>query len=150
MSAFIVDHNVINRIITSIANETDRNRGRTYRQGILAEAGYDAQNYESVKQLGRDLHAMNVVAVRARYPDDTLDDLPGSGMFYEPRFVATLGGLRSRCQYLMDLHCLRYQCSEGTVPDWPLYKTLAEITYSVADSIATSLPEYEQARWDAA
>src|SRR3990167_7287734 len=115
MSAFVVTPGVINRILTSILNETDRDRGRTYRQNILEEAGYDARDVESVKQFGRDLFAMNIAAVRNRYPDDAMDDLPGSGITYEPRFPAIMGGLVARCQYLMDLHCLKYQCSEGDV-----------------------------------
>lgn len=148
MSAFVVSPAVIDRIISSLYNETDRDYGRTWRLRILETAGYDGRTVEGIKTLARDLHAMNVAAVSQRYPDDPMDDLPGAGVVYEPRFVPPARDLDDRCQFLMDLKCLVYQCSEGDVPTWPLYKALQDLTDSVATSIAVSLPGYDKARWD--
>lgn len=148
MSAFVVHPSVIDRIITHTLNETDRNDGRFWRLRILENAGYDGRSTEGLKHLARNLHAMNVAAVSQRYTDSPMDDLPGAGIVYDPRFVPVQGDLAARCQYYMDLRCLIYQCSEGEVPEWPLYKALEQIANSVASEIVHSLPEYDRARWD--
>ena len=43
--------------------------------------------------------------------------------------------------------CLRYQCSEGDVPEWTLYKGLNNIIECFANEIISNMPEYEAANW---
>jgi hypothetical protein len=57
-------------------------------------------------------------------------------------------GLSDKYQALKSMHCLRYQCDEGDVPDSNMYKILDNIIRNWESYIIDSLPEYERARWD--
>ena len=96
-----------------------------------------------ITDLGRRLYEMNLAAVTQRYPDDTKNTAPGpcdisdihdSYIFTEASpdqlaatpldWIIDLGD----DPLLLALRCLRYQCSEGDVPDtWPEYQQIDRI-----------------------
>ena len=45
------------------------------------------------------------------------------------------------------MNCLSYQCSEGNVPESPLFKQLEAAIGAVACRVVDLLPEYEKAAW---
>jgi hypothetical protein len=50
-------------------------------------------------------------------------------------------------QVYKSLCCLIYQCSEGKVPEEPLFKTLVDIKRIMAGCLISRLPEYNKAFW---
>ncbi len=84
--------------------------------------------------LGRKLYAMNLAAVLYRYDDCTRDNLPGpcdiSDIFEQYEFTDTDEEPDWEVDPGVDplklaLRCLRYQCSEGDIPEtWPEYQQI--------------------------
>ena len=84
---------------------------------------------------------MNVEAVNQRYNEnDTFEEL-FSNYKYSLMPCNSFDAYKSA-------QCLRYQCSEGNVPDWPLYKELEYIMFYIASDIIEELPAYKSASWD--
>ena len=50
-------------------------------------------------------------------------------------------------QLLKSLECYIYQCSEGNVPNTPIYKAIDDLSTRLAIFIATNQKEYEDAEW---
>ncbi len=133
MSAFVVSNRTVNQVVTHLEN----NRDSSWVQDQLEKAGLPTGGEE----LGAAMMALNVDAVNQRYTDS--DTLPGSTRDYEHRHEPV-----NRHQALMSLHCWNYQCSEGDVPQHPLYKIMDDYANSLAYAIVSDMPEYEAAVWD--
>ena len=105
---------------------------------------------EDADVLGQKLYDMNHKAVQARYPSRGY----GATVFkWKPSGHLANGNnipedLTTACQWLKALHCLRYQCSEGDVPEMLLYKALEKTIHQFESHLATIHPEYKQAEWD--
>ena len=89
-------------------------------------------------KLGTELIRMNYRALAARYGDDVPSDVLYR---YRREDYMKHNRLKAMC-------CLRYQCSEGDVPDCDLYQRLTDAIHSLAYIIATSTQEYNDAPWD--
>ena len=50
-------------------------------------------------------------------------------------------------QLLKSIQCYLYQCSEGNVPDTPIYKAMEKLEVKLTRFIACNQPEYEKAEW---
>ena len=147
MSSYIVENETINRIVNFISHCAD---GYTFEGGRIITAdikwtiekhNIEAGNDEQRQALGRQLQAMNWAAFCQRYEDGAewvADERPYE---YTYDFPPTL------IQAVKAMQCLRYQCTEGNVPDMPLYKALSAIMDSTAMLIVTSSPEYRAAGW---
>lgn len=100
-------------------------------------------SYPELEQALRDL---NVRAVLTRYPDCSLEagNLPGPSPLLPYAFTPLLVGA---VPALKSLNCLLYQCSEGDVPETPLYRALDTLSDQWAQEIVSRLPEYAEARW---
>ncbi len=149
MSSFIVKPETINRIVSYLAY-AQGNGGIQYSgiQYVLRERGIHVEAYQDKQALVQALLALNMQAVHERYGDKSLATMPGKiGMkTSDYSFQYEDGG---PIRVYKSLGCLIYQCSEGTVPESPLYKFLGEIKSTLAESIVHSLPEYETIEgWD--
>ena len=92
------------------------------------------------------LFSANVEAVNYRYSHMSNEE---RGMYTPPSFSRTAYWPKwSPVQLLKHLHCLRYQMSEGPVPESETYKRLETLIGAVAQSIVTHSPEYNTAAWD--
>lgn len=129
MSSYVVDHKTIHKIIAGIKTHS-RDRD-------------DVVGHET--KFGRKLLRMNEAAVDERYHDPT--HRPGTigqrGVEY--RFVEVLPP--TRVEFVKALRCFLYQCCEGSVPKWKLYKRMDDIVRCVSSSIVADLPEYDRAEW---
>lgn len=150
MSAYVVDPKTISRVLSWLKSEHHRGSyayAADTAKRKLAAIEWDISNGE-VADLGQAMYNMNVSAVSQRYPDSTEDNLPGTieedGRLVPYRYnwvdTGPMGAFKS-------LHCWLYQCSEGNVTETALYKAFREISDSIAQAIATGLPEYETAQW---
>jgi hypothetical protein len=141
LSAFIVENDTINRILSWLDIEVNSGNGLTsgrIRRELLP-LGLDLSTKEGLGILGQAMYALNVRAVRARYDDaDESGMIPAYGYQFEYVPATVFTALKS-------LHCWHYQCAEGTVPDDPLYKVLEEVSNAICHGIVRSLPAYEQA-----
>lgn len=95
-------------------------------------------------QIGRQLWAMNAEAIRQRYPSvigtDEERDMTGAAAAYAYRHPRNL----TPAQMAKSAHCLRYQCSEGNVPEtFPTYRYLDQACEAMGNP-----PGYDAAAWD--
>ena len=134
MSAFIVSDACMQKCVTAMLGPGD--------------------SCEYADELGDRLYAMNLEAVRVRYDDRSPDALPGSGIpeafkwrvkpanFYDPR------ERKDWCCYVKALQCLLYQCTEGNVPEYDLYRRIERRINEIDRTIVSGLSEYQEAPWD--
>lgn len=141
MSAFVVDHATINRLLTAVSDDQYKREpmyGQLWRH-------FGQPTDAALEGLGVELLAMNQDAVMARYPDCAVGELPGP---INPPAYAYRREHCSTVQAYKSARCLRYQCSEGDVPSTELYRQLDEATNIIAHAIVAAMPEYEAAAWD--
>ena len=124
MSAFIVDKETIDKIISTISKNN-------YLRDL-----YSLGSYEQNTEFGKKLFKMNYEAVNQRYNEN--NQLEDYNYSYQNC---------SKVEAYKSAQCLRYQCSEGNVSEWTLYKELNNIINRLASEIISSLQEYEKANW---
>lgn len=134
MSAFIVEKKTIDRIVTELA--TDR-EGQHY----LAKIGELLNTDINTRQkwtytLGQALWDMNVDAVDARYNE------ANKPLVYTFNFQVT-----RTLQAIKSLRCFLCQCSEGNVPERPLFKLMESYSRHLMYKVISDMPEYDQADW---
>lgn len=158
MSAFVVQPHTMSSAVRGICAVF----GRYPNFVVPLFDGIDTSRAEAPTLIGRRLFTLNIEAVQQRYPDtiDRPQDMPGPcnsdgeatahriarDFLYRPtaRRVSTDEMVAS----LKALHCLRYQCSEGNVPETPLYQEITRAIGRIADAIVSEMPAYEAAAWD--
>lgn len=141
MSAFVVDHETVNRIVTYVIRDHQNLRR------IFEPMGYDV--IDDPDALGNDLLAMNQDAVMQCYPDCDATNLPGPVDPPAYRYIPVPSPLVpiNKIQVYKSLGCLIYQCREGDVPERDLFKALMKLERIVAYQIISHIPAYEQAVW---
>jgi hypothetical protein len=138
MSAFMVNTNVMAKIVTAILLNLDTFHGDSTCRVKLLAAPTDAQK-EAGTQIGRKLFLMNRRALRARY---------GCGDHLRlPEFVFERWADATPVQQFKAIVCLLYQCHEGKVHESRLYDELNRAAGELAQRIVQDLPEYDQASW---
>lgn len=137
MSAYIVSHETINRIVSFLYSNTGISAFS--RNETIAKAGFPIAEQEGCSKLGKAMLKLNVAAVDQRYNEKNRKEVIVNYQFNK---VAT-----SRIQALKSLQCLLYQCSEGNVPKRKQYKMLKAIEKNIMHEIIDSLPEYQKAEW---
>ena len=141
MSAFIVEDRSINRIVDFCYALAFENEWPL----ALLKPPRPLNGPEDLEAFGRELFAMNVAAVTARYgsADDMLGDQP-----YEYRPDPTPVHEWDLYQVAKSLDCYLYQCSEGYVPKRALFKQVSGLRDSVVRVLVSSDPRYEAAAWE--
>jgi hypothetical protein len=135
MSAFVVEDRTINRILGWLSNYGNEHRSALQR--VLGAAQLE-ENEEWQERLGLSMFLQNVDAVNQRYCERNGElDLGYCWSWENPTPV----------QALKSLSCWLYQCSEGSIPERPLYKAFRSLEASLAKDIVSNLPEYEKAEW---
>ena len=139
MSAYIVNKKTIDKIVTHIYNQQLETVKSYYPAIYQASQENDNDGLQPVnpQKLGQRLWAMNVKAVDARYKEQNPVELY--------RFDLCVS---RRIQTYKSLQCYLYQCSEGDVPQLPLYQELQQLLSDIASTIINNLSEYEEADWE--
>lgn len=150
MSAFVVDPKTINAIVSSmvIALNQEGKYPHNYPDLRYLESDLRDSVTNGPEELGESMYQMNINAVMQRYPGDDINSLPGSYdggrlVDYTYKFTPSTNPVR----VYKSLQCYLYQCSEGYVPELPLFKALTEYKAALAEAIVTSSPVYEAAEW---
>ena len=137
MSAFIVNTNVMAKVVTAILLNRDTFDGESTCRSAFLAAPTDAQR-EAGTTIGRKLFLLNRRALHARYGCSTL------GL---PEFIFDQWADASPVEQFKAMSCLLYQCSEGNVSDTQLYGELNRAAGELAQRIVQDLPEYDKASW---
>jgi hypothetical protein len=134
----MVDDQTLNRIMARLVAAKRRDDWFYY---LLKEAGHALNTPEEVKFFAYRLFVLNKWGVENRYGKGSASEF--RPMDYEYQAIASPSDIQAH----KSLGCLLYQCSEGNVPDHPLFKLLTEIKHALAEEIVQNLPEYDQAAW---
>jgi len=137
MSAFIVEDESIGRIASIIKYGYRNNDLEFHRRQIKEDLGLDLTTRAGFQGFCKMLHGLNVAAVDHRYQEHNCIE----EVIY-PEIVA-----RDKFQDLKTLQCFCYQCSEGNIPETPLYKFIDELCGTVAQEIIKNIPEYDKKKW---
>jgi hypothetical protein len=141
MSAFVIDADCMDRAINALC-------ARTQHGPILPTfAGVHTQSSDGPTAIGRKLFVMNVAAVLDRYADQQ------SGEYAWVMTYRAKGGSPAPASFaelaagLKALHCLKYQASEGDIPQAPIFKELEIAIGTIADAAMGLSPDYARAPW---
>src|SRR5215467_11392325 len=138
MSAFMVNTNVMAKIVTAILLNRDTFDGESTCRVALLATPTDAQKEIGTK-IGRKLFSLNRRALCARY---------GLGDHLRtPEFVFEQWAEASLIEQFAALQCLLYQCHEGKVHESPLHGELNHAAGELAQRILQDLPEYQKVSW---
>jgi hypothetical protein len=132
MSAYIVENQTIDRIITIIHNH--------FSNFAVVKICYPelGKYIENRDRLGTELLKMNIDAVSQRYNEKPVYPLYN---YRTPQPVSKMQGLKS-------LKCYLYQCSEGDIPEKSLlYKELDKLSGDIAYNIVSKMKKYDAAEW---
>ena len=138
MSAYIVEDETINKIV----------RGIEYAMGFHASLDfhlsldfYTKCGAVDPQTLGEMLFDLNIQGVESRYGEGE------AGKFRPLDYKYQSVPPPTDTQFLKSLRCLLYQCSEGDVPETPLFKAMKELSHSLALHIVSTSACYETATW---
>jgi len=138
MSAFIVNTNVMAKVVTAILLNFDTFTGESTRRTALLAAPTDAQK-EAGTKIGNKLFLLNRGALHARY---------GCGDHLRlPEFAFGKWADATPVEQLKAMQCLLGQCCVGEAPNSRLYDEPNRATGELARWIVQDLPEYEKASW---
>jgi|HubBroStandDraft_6_1064221.scaffolds.fasta_scaffold401720_2 hypothetical protein len=139
MSAFMVNTNVMAKVVTAILQHTNQFASIDTLRGRLVDDPLTDAQKEAGTKIGGKLFLMNRRALRARY---------GNGDFLAlPEFAFEKWSDAKLVEQFAAMRCLLYQCCEGKVSDSRLYDELNHAAGELAQRIVQDLPEYEKAPW---
>jgi hypothetical protein len=90
--------------------------------------------------------ALNLDAFRQRYGTKTMLEDVAEYVDPDARNWTPLDKL-GKIQFFKSLQCFLYQCSEGNVPDRPLFKALQAVEDFLAPTVNQESPGYNAAIW---
>ena len=88
------------------------------------------------------LEVANYDAVNQRYREDAK---PSDAPWFLPE--GSYGVRWTPVQLMKNLQCLKYQMSEGDVPETEIFKQLEDLIGRIAVAIVQQTPEYDEAAW---
>jgi hypothetical protein len=138
MSAYLVNTNVMAKVVTAILLNLDTFDGESTCRVKLLAAPIDEQKQAGTK-IGRKLLLMNRRALRARYGC--------GGDIRLAEFVFERWADATPVEQFKAMSCLLYQCHEGKVHESRLYDELNHAAGQLAQRIVQDLPEYDKASW---
>ncbi len=127
MSAFVCSNETFNAVVSAF----DR-----FHQ---ATGAHGARTAECHNALGDELFALNAEAVGQRYSETRETREPFQ---FNPATEYTDAVM------LAAVNCLKYQCSEGDVPERPLFNRLVALSAWLGQFVNKDSDEYENAPWD--
>ena len=133
MSSWIVSDTVINSVI-ELTQEFDFYDTLKSKLEILKFV--DKSGFVDWKKYGQALIGMNYEAVNQRY-----EEKEKSSKFKLKKTEFEV------YQKIKNLHCFNYQCSEGDVPETPLFKFVEELIHTVENGMIIRTQIYEEAKW---
>lgn len=138
MSAYIVENETINKIVTQLVMKNENSFLKRY---IKEKVNYNLDIEADIVDLGKALLKMNIAAVEQRYKNEEINK---EGYLTDYHYKPVIC---SKIEAVKAANCLHYQCSEGNIPNTYLYKVLTEIISIWNSEIVSVLPKYKKAVW---
>jgi hypothetical protein len=154
MSAFVIDAGAMDQVIRALFGRTRYGQIVPRFDGAFTAPGHPGS--ADPTETGRKLFTMNVEAVTQRYLDCRANpkDLPGPAgahllptAYRAPERLARPLDQATMVACYKAIKSLLYQCSEGDMPDSPLYGELERAAGQIAGDIVRDLPAYQAAAW---
>ena len=149
MSAYVVEDETINRILSVIAQDANKypRYGWSQFSDPLAHIGHNIATPGGIARLGAVMLNLNIIAVRERYGDHgPISNLPGKVGHGEFSYDGTVRP--DPVQALESLSCWLYQCSEGDLPETPLYKVFDhDIRIAIMEQIIAAFAPAPKVKW---
>jgi hypothetical protein len=132
MSSYVIDNKCMTRIVEGLFWSYDFKNlyGSLYSEQNLNES----EDYEA---LALRLWDMNERATNARYKEFNLT----------PQKFKWNNSQVNPYQILKSMHCLRYQCSEGNIPETDLYKWINKVISCFETFLISKIEDYKNAQW---
>src|SRR5271166_2839175 len=127
MSAFMVNTNVMAKVVTAILEHADQFASIDTLRGRLVDNPLTDAQKEAGTEIGRKLFLMNRKALRARYG-------PGEHLRL-PEFAFEKWSDATPVEQFAAMRCLLYQCCEGKVPNDRLYGELNHAAGELAQRV---------------
>lgn len=151
MSAFVVHPEVINETVAWLRHDASTRQMFSGQPSTLGQArdailelGWDVEDLDDCRELAEAMFEMNVSAVLQRYPNDTRETAPG---YDANQFAYRPAGTPEAVEAMKHLECWHYQCSEGDIPDQPMYRTFEKVVCLIATAIVRSSDAWDNAPW---
>lgn len=139
MSAFIVEDQIINRVVDWLNHLQPTYQHNEY---IMQQAGYDVRSPLHCKRLAEDMFTLNCESIEQRYGEGEAEKFRDLDFRHKPEYCLDI------FQVLKSLQCFLYQCSEGSVPEQSkLYKALKDVEHNICYHLVSNMPQYEAAKW---
>ena len=153
MSAYVVEDNCINRIVTYLINISTGN-GHEWTLRPLEEIGYNIKrNPQEQERLAKDMFELNCKSVNQRYGENQAQQFRPLDFEFNPGLKEMAFGISELLyevdffQALKSLACFLYQSCEGTCDNLPLYLALRDVQNRLCINYVNNRPEYESAKW---
>jgi hypothetical protein len=140
MSAFMVEDETINRIVTWLRREVSNSRFAI--DPVARKYGIDLGSSNWDEKLAKAMFQLNCDGVNQRYGEGEAERFRPLDFRYKPEFCHSL------VQVIKSLQCWMYQCCEGDVPRTKLYQFFEEVERHLALQIVMDLREYQTAKWE--
>jgi hypothetical protein len=141
MSAYIVDDETINKIVSYIlAKALGPDSSIQWEATKLFKMGYDLTSSSSCYELAHKMFDMNVAAVNERYGKGEAEKF--RPLDFQYRFVPA-----TQIEVIKALKAWKYQCTEGRVPELALYTAMVEVHCLLCIDFVEKTEEYEAAPW---
>ena len=128
MSAFMVDDETINRIVSKL------NRGDWPKE----VAGYNLSNTADCEALANEMFELNVRGVENRYGNGA------SAKFRRLNFNFKFDWNGTKIGAIKALHCWLFQCAEGDAYKSPLYEAMEDVVHTWEYEVVSHLPEWDK------
>lgn len=137
MSSFMISTDCMDNIINGLfwKHEFKNMHSSLYEDQGLMKA-------EDFRKLAYRLFELNQKALMQRYNEKkgaSYNKIPD--FKWEDKKVSNM-------QFLKSMACLRYQCSEGSVPRTKLFKWLSRVIDAYQSHVIYKIPAYTKAKWD--
>ncbi len=148
MSAFVVEDNTINRVVSWI-NEigmAGRSHDKSHLIRRLSQMGYHLDTDLGCKRLAEEMFTLNCDSIEQRYGEGQAKEFRPLDFAFEYQSPPRRGTIY---QILKSLRCFLYQCCEGNIPEQnALYVALDRLSLEIAFDIVSRLPVYDAVEWD--
>ena len=140
MSAFVVDDETINKVVSYIYSKANApDSSISWKETKLYKMGYDVFS-EPCIELAQKMFNLNVAAVNARYGE-------GKAEKFRPLDFKYWNAPAPLIQVIKALETWKYQCTEGKISDYALYKAMVELHCLFCIEALRQTDEYKASPW---
>ena len=133
MSSFLVSDKTINNIVTGLTSNI-------WIEGLMWEYPFKNLTGEELNNLGRELLKLNYYALSQRYGDKINNNKEIEKYVFNYEHTSLL-------QFIKNLDCFLYQCSEGKKINKKMFKLLTKIQRCFYYKVIYDLEDYKKAKW---